>query len=66
MGYALPAAIVSSLAELGRPHLTVTGGGGMMMYLAELSAAVRLNCNLVVAVVNDSALSVIDVKQQRQ
>ncbi len=66
MGYALPAAIAGSLVERGRPHLAITGDGGMLMSLAELSTAVRLNCNLVVAVVNDAALSLIDVKQQSQ
>ena len=66
MGYALPASIAGSLVDRGRPHLAISGDGGMLMSLAELSTAVRLNCNLVVAVVNDAALSLIDVKQQRQ
>jgi acetolactate synthase-1/2/3 large subunit len=66
MGFALPAAIASSLAEPARPVLAVTGDGGLLMCLAELSTAARLGCRLCVVAINDSALSLIDVKQQRQ
>ena len=66
MGFALPAAIASSLAEPARPVLAVTGDGGLLMCLAELSTAARLGCRLYVLVLNDAALSLIDVKQQRQ
>ena len=66
MGFALPAAIASSLAEPSRPVLAVTGDGGLLMCLAELSTAARLGCRLCVLVLNDAALSLIDVKQQRQ
>ena len=66
MGFALPAAIASSLAEPARPVLAVTGDGGLLMCLAELSTAARLGCRLCVVVLNDAALSLIDVKQQRQ
>ena len=37
-----------------------------MMCLAELSTAARLGCRLTVIVLNDAALSLIDVKQQRR
>ncbi len=66
MGFALPAAIASSLAEPERPVLAVTGDGGLLMCLAELSTAARLGCRLCIVVLNDAALSLIDVKQQRQ
>jgi acetolactate synthase-1/2/3 large subunit len=66
MGFALPAAIASSLAEPERPVLAFTGDGGLMMCLAELSTAARLGCRLTVVVLNDAALALIDVKQQRQ
>jgi acetolactate synthase-1/2/3 large subunit len=66
MGFALPAAIASSLAEPARPVLAVTGDGGLLMCLAELSTAARLGCRLCVLVLNDAALSLIEVKQQRQ
>lgn len=66
MGFALPAAIASALQEPDRPVAAVTGDGGLMMCLAELTTAVERRCRVVVVVVNDAALSLIDIKQQRQ
>lgn len=66
MGFALPAAIGSALQEPDRPALAITGDGGLMMCLAELTTAVERNCNITVVVINDAALSLIDIKQQRQ
>lgn len=66
MGFAVPAALASWLEHPDRPAIAVTGDGGMMMCLAELSTAARLNANLTVVVLNDAALSLIDIKQQRQ
>ncbi|MDP7652087.1 MAG: thiamine pyrophosphate-binding protein [Rhodospirillales bacterium] len=66
MGYALPAAIASALQEPVRPVVAMTGDGGLMMCLSELVTAVRLNLGIVVVVFNDAALSLIDIKQQRQ
>ncbi len=66
MGFALPAAIASALEMPERPVAAVTGDGGMMMCLAELSTAARLGLRLVVVVINDAALSLIDIKQQGQ
>lgn len=66
MGYALPAAIASCLEEPDRPVVAFTGDGGLMMCLGELKTAVEHNCRLVIVVLNDSALSLIDIKQQRQ
>ncbi len=65
MGFALPAAIASYLNDPGRPVIAVTGDGGMLMCLAELSTAARLNIPVTVVVLNDAALSLIDIKQQR-
>ena len=65
-GFALPAAIASALQEPDRPVVAVTGDGGLMMCLAELATAVEAGCRLVVVVLNDAALSLIDIKQQRQ
>ncbi len=64
MGFALPAAIASALAEPGRPALALTGDGGLMMGLGELATAARLGLPVRVVVFNDAALSLIDVKQQ--
>ena len=66
MGFAVPAALASWLEDPDRPAIAVTGDGGMMMCLAELSTAARLDANLTVVVLNDAALSLIDIKQQRQ
>jgi acetolactate synthase-1/2/3 large subunit len=66
MGYALPAALASALQEPERPVLAVTGDAGLMMCLAELTTAVERQCLIVVVVLNDAALSLIDIKQQRQ
>ncbi|MBT8002557.1 MAG: thiamine pyrophosphate-binding protein, partial [Rhodospirillales bacterium] len=65
MGFALPAAIASYLTDPGRPVIALTGDGGMLMCLAELSTAARLKIPVVVVVLNDAALSLIDIKQQR-
>ena len=66
MGYALPAAIASCLEEPDRAVIAFTGDGGLMMCLGELKTAVEHNCRIVVVVLNDAALSLIDIKQQRQ
>ena len=66
MGFALPAAIAAALEEPARPVIAMTGDGGLHMCLAELATAARLGCRIVVVVFNDSRLSLIDIKQQRQ
>ncbi len=65
MGYALPAAIASALQEPDVPVVAVTGDGGMGMCLGELATAAEHGCRLVVVVLNDSSLSLIDIKQSR-
>lgn len=64
MGYALPAAIASALAEPERPVVALTGDGGLAMCLAELATAARLGLDITVVVFNDAALSLIDLKQR--
>jgi acetolactate synthase I/II/III large subunit len=66
MGFALPAAIASTLAEPARPVVALTGDGGMSMMLAELATAARLGVPVKVVVYNDARLSLIDIKQQRR
>jgi len=66
MGYALPAAIGSACAEPGRPVAAITGDGGAMMCLGEMATAKELGQDITYAVLNDSALSLIDVKQRNQ
>ncbi len=64
MGYALPAAIGSALHDPDRPVVAVTGDGGMQMALAELATAVEHQTKITIIVLNDAALSLIDLKQQ--
>ncbi len=63
MGFAVPAAIGAALARPGRPVLALVGDGGLGMTLAELETIVRLELDVAVVVFNDSALSLIEVKQ---
>ena len=66
MGFALPAAIASALHEPDKPVVAFTGDGGLLMCLSELTTAVSQGCRIVILVINDAALSLIDIKQQRQ
>ncbi len=66
MGFALPAALAAALDDPRRTVTAFTGDGGLVMCLGELATAARLGCRLVLVVLNDGALSMIDVKQQRQ
>jgi acetolactate synthase-1/2/3 large subunit len=66
MGFALPAAIASALAEPDRLVIAFTGDGGLMMCTAELGTAVQCNCRLVVVVFNDASLTLIGAKQRRR
>lgn len=63
MGYAVPAAIGASLANPDRPVYAITGDGGLGMVLAELETMARLHLPITVVVLNDSALSLIEIKQ---
>jgi len=64
MGYALPAAIGAALCSPGVPVIAFTGDGGLGMTLMELETAVRLGLRVIVIVFNDSALSLIKIKQR--
>lgn len=66
MGYALPAAIGSACAEPDRPVVAITGDGGAMMCLGEMATAKEQGQDITYVVLNDSALSLIDVKQRNQ
>jgi acetolactate synthase-1/2/3 large subunit len=65
MAYALPAAIAAALHEPARPVVALTGDGGLAMGLGELATAARLGLDIKLVVFNDAALSLIDIKQQR-
>ena len=64
MGYALPAAIGAATADPNRPVIAFTGDGGLHMALSELETLQRLNLPVVVAVFNDSELTLIRLKQK--
>ncbi len=63
MGFSLPAAIAAALHDPARPVIAFTGDGGLAMCLGELGTAVQQGCDITVVVFNDSALSMIGVKQ---
>lgn len=63
MGYALPAAIGAALAHPGRPAVCLTGDGGLGIPLAELETLARTRAEVVVVVLNDAALTLIELKQ---
>jgi acetolactate synthase-1/2/3 large subunit len=64
MGFALPAAIGAAQAHSGRRVVCLTGDGGLGMALAELETAARYSLPIVIIVLNDSALSLIEIKQR--
>jgi acetolactate synthase-1/2/3 large subunit len=64
MGFALPAAIAASVARPDRHVVCFTGDGGLGMALAELETVSRLQLPVAVVVFNDSALSLIEIKQR--
>lgn len=64
MGFALPAAIAAALVHPGRRVVCLTGDGGLGMCLAELETLARLDLPVTVIVVNDAALSLIEIKQR--
>ena len=66
MGFAIPAAIAASLTDPARTTIAFTGDGGAMMFLGELGTAVQSGARPIVVVFNDSALTLIGVKQRRR
>jgi acetolactate synthase-1/2/3 large subunit len=64
MGYAVPAAVAAGIADEGRPVICFVGDGGLGMTLAELETIGRLGLPVTVIVFNDSALSLIQIKQR--
>jgi acetolactate synthase-1/2/3 large subunit len=63
MGFALPAAIAAAVARPDRHVVCFVGDGGLGMTVAELETVSRLGLPVVVVVFNDSALSLIEIKQ---
>lgn len=64
MGAGLPSAIAAKMVHPEKKVLAVAGDGGFMMNSQELETAIRLNLDLVVLLINDSAYGMIKWKQQ--
>jgi len=63
MGAGLPSAMASKMVFPDKKVVAVCGDGGFMMNSQELEMAVRLNLDLVVIILNDSAYGMIKWKQ---
>jgi acetolactate synthase-1/2/3 large subunit len=64
MGAGLPSAMAAKMLNPGKKVVSVNGDGGFMMNSQELETAVRLNLDLVVIILNDSAYGMIKWKQE--
>lgn len=64
MGAGLPSAIAAKMLNPDKKVLSICGDGGFMMNSQELETAVRLNLDLVVIILNDSAYGMIKWKQE--
>jgi len=64
MGAGLPSAMATKMLYPDRKVVSVNGDGGFMMNSQELETAVRLNLDLVIIILNDSAYGMIKWKQE--
>jgi acetolactate synthase I/II/III large subunit len=64
MGYAVPAAVAAGVCRPNRRTVCFVGDGGLGMTLSDLETIVRLALPVTVVVLNDSALSLIEIKQR--
>ncbi len=64
MGAGLPSAMAAKHVHPDRKVVSVNGDGGFLMNSQELETAVRMNLDLVVIILNDSAYGMIKWKQQ--
>jgi acetolactate synthase-1/2/3 large subunit len=64
MGAGLPSAIAAKLLYPEKKVVSINGDGGFMMNSQELETAVRLDLDLVVIILNDSAYGMIKWKQE--
>ncbi len=64
MGAGLPSAMLAKLINPDRKVISVCGDGGFMMNSQEMETAVRLDLDLVVIILNDSAYGMIKWKQE--
>jgi len=64
MGAGLPSAMSAKIVHPKRKVMAICGDGGFMMNSQELETAVRLDLDLVILVLNDSAYGMIRWKQE--
>ncbi len=64
MGAGLPSAMTAKQLNPGKKVVSVNGDGGFLMNSQELETAVRMNLDLVVIILNDSAYGMIKWKQE--
>ncbi|UGV41081.1 hypothetical protein J7W08_01860 [Methanococcoides orientis] len=60
MGFGLSAEISVCLIHHEKKVVTIAGDAGILMNLQDLETAVRLNCNLVIIIYNDSFYGLIE------
>ena len=63
MGAGLPSAMAAKLVNPNKKVVAICGDGGFMMNSQELETAVRMNLDLTVLILNDSAYGMIKWKQ---
>ncbi|ROS05527.1 acetolactate synthase large subunit [Sinobacterium caligoides] len=63
MGYGLPAAIGSALADPGRMALLFSGDGSILINIQELDTAVEHNLNLKIVLLNNRSLGLVRQQQ---
>jgi len=63
MGAGLPSAMAAKMVRPDKKVVAICGDGGFMMNSQEVETAVRLNLDLVVLILNDSAYGMIKWKQ---
>ncbi|MFV0592962.1 MAG: thiamine pyrophosphate-binding protein [Draconibacterium sp.] len=66
MGFAIPAAMAAKMCYPQLPVAALMGDGGFYMTVGELATVKRLNLNIVFVVINDSSLSLINIKQAKK
>ena len=65
MGYAIPAAIAASLVQGDMRIVALLGDGSALMSLGELAVVAEHNLAVTVVVLNDDALTLIELKQSK-
>ena len=66
MGAGLPSGMMASMLYPDLKVMAICGDGGFMMNSQEMETAIRLNLNLVVLIINDSAYGMIKWKQAQE